>query len=396
MNSLFIIGITQALFFSLFLITKRENQAANRLLVLLLILISFSLFLNYSYLTGLIRKIPFLIGVDNTFPFLYGPILYLYARLLISKNRDFRISDLFHFTPFFLYFLYVFFSFYLRDNSYKLDFLYRIRNSEVPLDIIISNFLKIIQSVLYFVLTLKLIYNHQKSIIKEFSYTERISLNWLLVLTYSLTSVYILKLFGILLPLISNRFSSGEIETITDISVILFIYIIAFGSIKQSDIFLKWHSTKVKDDKLNGNLQDYLKRSFSNVSPEEANIPKYAGSPLSEQESKHLMQKLLQHMTEERVYLQSELTIKDVADNLNVNTKYLSQVINEQLGQNFFNFINEYRVSEVKKRLSDNKFKHFSILGIALECGFNSKSSFNNIFKKTTGQTPSQYISAHS
>ena len=69
----------------------------------------------------------------------------------------------------------------------------------------------------------------------------------------------------------------------------------------------------------------------------------------------------------------------------------LSQVINEQLGVNFFNFVNQYRVEEFKERLADPSNRNFSLLGIAFDSGFNSKSTFNRIFRNTTGLTPSRY-----
>lgn len=98
-------------------------------------------------------------------------------------------------------------------------------------------------------------------------------------------------------------------------------------------------------------------------------------------------------MRERKPYLESQLTIKDLADTLQVNPKHLSQVINEQLDQNFFNYINSYRVNEVKNRIADPDYRHLTVLGIALDCGFNSKSSFNSVFKKITGQTPTSYKS---
>jgi len=80
-----------------------------------------------------------------------------------------------------------------------------------------------------------------------------------------------------------------------------------------------------------------------------------------------------------------------MAQSLNLSTNHLSQIINEKLEMNFFDFINEYRVNEVKDRLSDPKYKHYTLLAIAFDSGFNSKSSFNSIFKQYTGLTPSEF-----
>ena len=97
-------------------------------------------------------------------------------------------------------------------------------------------------------------------------------------------------------------------------------------------------------------------------------------------------------MENEKPYLNNRLGLKDVAEYLNISVHHLSQVINEQLDKNFFDFVNDYRVTEVKNLLRDPKHKQFTLLAIAYDCGFNSKSSFNSVFKKITGLTPSSYV----
>jgi len=96
-------------------------------------------------------------------------------------------------------------------------------------------------------------------------------------------------------------------------------------------------------------------------------------------------------LEEERPYLQSRLTLQELASKLDLPAYQLSQLINREFGQNFFELINHYRVEEVKKKLADPAFQHLTYLGIALESGFNSKASFNRIFKKMTGKTPNEY-----
>jgi AraC-like DNA-binding protein len=99
-------------------------------------------------------------------------------------------------------------------------------------------------------------------------------------------------------------------------------------------------------------------------------------------------------MQDEKPYLNAELTIQDLSSALNISKHHLTQVLNHSIGKNFFNFINEYRIEAVKKKIEDKKFAHLTLLAIAYDCGFNSKSSFNNIFKQYTGLTPSEYKKA--
>ena len=96
-------------------------------------------------------------------------------------------------------------------------------------------------------------------------------------------------------------------------------------------------------------------------------------------------------MKEERLFLDQELDLKSLADKLNLSSGYLSQIINKYEQKNFFDFINGYRVEEVKSKIPDPAYQHLSLLGIAFESGFKSKSTFNLAFKKHTGMTPSGF-----
>ena len=100
---------------------------------------------------------------------------------------------------------------------------------------------------------------------------------------------------------------------------------------------------------------------------------------------------LIKLMQEEKLYIDVELTLQNLAERLGISPGYLSRIINEKENKNFFEFINAYRIQEVKEKLVDEEYGHYSILGIALESGFKSKSTFNTVFKKLTGQTPSAY-----
>lgn len=107
--------------------------------------------------------------------------------------------------------------------------------------------------------------------------------------------------------------------------------------------------------------------------------------------SERYLYKLNEYMKNNQPYFDSDLTMPGLAKILNIPPHHLSQVINNKIGKNFFDLMNEYRIEEVKRRLKSNENSNLTILGIALESGFNSKSSFNSIFRKYTGMTPSQY-----
>ncbi len=100
-------------------------------------------------------------------------------------------------------------------------------------------------------------------------------------------------------------------------------------------------------------------------------------------------------MIEEKLFLDFKLGLSDLATKLEITTNQLSALLNDVIGKSFYDYINEFRIEEVKKRLIDPQEKKNTILAIAWECGFNSKSAFNRVFKNNTGLTPSQFQKKH-
>lgn len=97
-------------------------------------------------------------------------------------------------------------------------------------------------------------------------------------------------------------------------------------------------------------------------------------------------------MEEERLYGNPTLTLNDVADRLGITSKQVSGIINQGFSQNFNDFVNSYRVAAVKERFALGDQDQYTILSIALACGFNSKTTFNRVFKRVTARTPVQYL----
>jgi len=121
-------------------------------------------------------------------------------------------------------------------------------------------------------------------------------------------------------------------------------------------------------------------------------IKKYQRSGLKNEDVADLVNKIRKYMVIKKPYLDRDLTIFDLSSQLHISRHALSEVINEHMGMNFYNLVNEYRVKEVKDRMKSEDYRQLTILAIAYDSGFNSKSSFNTIFKEKTGQTPSQYL----
>lgn len=119
---------------------------------------------------------------------------------------------------------------------------------------------------------------------------------------------------------------------------------------------------------------------------------KYSSSSLKGAEEVKLFFRVKTLMEKDKLYLDPNLSLKDVADHLHTNTKYLSQVVNHHAGCNFQHFINAFRVKEVKAKLTSEDLDNLTLFGIALQCGFKNKSTFYKVFREISGQTPKEFI----
>jgi AraC-like DNA-binding protein len=151
---------------------------------------------------------------------------------------------------------------------------------------------------------------------------------------------------------------------------VTFVFLIGFFGIRQAEIFTPGRLP------VDGNEKK----------------KKYPKSSLTEETSQNLHKSLIQLMTEGALYRKSDLSISDLSSKLGVHPNYLSQIINQQEKKNFYDFVNTYRVEEFKRMIATQKSQQYTLLALAYDCGFSSKSSFNRCFKKATGQTPSEYL----
>jgi len=119
---------------------------------------------------------------------------------------------------------------------------------------------------------------------------------------------------------------------------------------------------------------------------------KYQTSSLKGTKSLELFERLRRLMKAEKPYLDSNLNLSMLAEKLDTNTKYLSQVVNNHFGSNLQQFINEFRIDEAKRRLLDEKHQNLTYFGIGQLCGFRNKSTFYKVFKKATDLTPHEFV----
>lgn len=377
MNIILILGATQGLLLSALIFQKHRKLYANHFLSLLMFL--YSIMLVQMLLTdlGFDKKYPQFLYAFLGFSFLIGPLHYLYAKSLIRFSALMKKLDWLHFIPFLFVQIY-FLSFMFKTKKEALSVYDNQPLFDEALLFLIYNWLIILQAMIYLILTILLINRYSKNIKNVFSTIEKIKLTWLKIITFAVIFVLSLFLIENLLMLFSIRVSHHF--NLTSLIYATLIYVLGYIGLSKSEIFSAPNLAK-----------SMSQMQSQNALQKEQAPPRYEKSGLNPRKAKEYVNALLKLMETEKPYQNSELTLPQLAEKLAISPHNLSEVINTQLKQNFFDFINQYRVEEVKQAFSAPDKQHLKILAIAFDAGFNSKTSFNTIFKKEVGVTPSEF-----
>lgn len=364
---LLLFAATQGLFLGAVLLThRRGNRRANRVLAILIVLLSLRLVETVSYWTKYLLVFPHFWLATAAFPFLFGVLLYFYARFLSFENFRVRAKDWLHFVPFVIYLGWLV-SFYRLSAEIKLGFLRKfisVENPKVALVYFILYLVQISHMLFYAALTLRLLRHRSLSLNGAAVSIEKVSLGWLRNLTIGFCGFVLLTLLYVVWLQLGLPYSRG-VDAFVLIAMAAMIYAIGYKALRQPEIFSGPSALK--------------------------SAPKYEKSALTPARADLYLSKLVRAMQAEKLYANNGLKLQDLADRIDMSPHQLSQLINEKLGQNFFDFINTYRIEEAKKLLADPAKRQYTILSLALEVGFNNKASFNAAFKKHTGMTPSQF-----
>lgn len=355
----YIVGIFLSFFLAVLIFTKKNLTKTDVFLGIWLLIIGIQIFGYYTYITGLIYQYPILMLINLPYEFLHGPLLYLFVKSLTNPEKFEKRKWLLHFTIPVIIFFSTLPILTLSDKE-RIIF-YKTNGKSVESFLFDWSYLMMISGSIYIYITIVLLYKHKKRIQKQFSYIEKINLNWIWFLIFGMGVTWAIIIIG------------GSDKLIFSTSSILIIFIGYFG-IKQVGIFTN---------------QQFEPASINEFEVEKK---KYARSSLKEDTAKQVQEKLGILMEQEKMFTIPELTLTDLAIKLNIHPNYLSQVINDLEGLNFFNYINTLRVEEFKKLVSKPESKKYTFLSLAYECGFNSKTTFNRFFKKVTGLSPSEYV----
>ena len=384
------LGAIQGLLLSVFLFSIRLNKISNRLLGVLTLLWGLFLLAFALQEEGLYRKIPHLLKVFYQLLYLFFPLLYLQVKYLLANYSKFDWKDIIHFIPFFLSIIF-YLDFFLQSGEEKISLIRNKSEYYIILQIIGDEVIAI-QGVVYSILSLILIRKYRQKI-KQ--YESTLDKNIVKVLYIGIS----LNLFSWIIGIVGIHLEYFKVDAGIDLFavayfvLVIIIYIISYAAVKSPEIFkldinqirtslqtsLDQNSTIIFNDK-NSSLKDNIVVSSEIQSPD----------PLLAE----IDNRLVDYMQTEKPFLDPELSLPELARMLDIPRNQLSGVINQIHDRNFYEFVNQYRINEVKQLLKDPKNSNYKLISLAYDAGFNSKASFNRIFKQMTQMTPSQYMAS--
>ena len=379
MTTIIIIGFAQALFFMFLAMSKKQKGTADYILAALFLLIAYQLGANFVMLTEYKYRLPNIIGTSGPITFLYGPLLFFFIWFYISGKQKFRAVHMLHFLPFVADYVHGFFTFYFLPPDEKINILNEIMAGKPDTEMSVVLILRALSPFIYAVWSTLILRKHRKNIIHLYSFTSySLRLEWLWNLTLSMLIVSAITVFTTFMIVFSDVIDWVELRKFNLVVGVIWVFFLGYYSVRKTPFYRtfpvkgleKLNTVEIKDE-LSG---------------------KYEKTRLNEADTRALSKKLVGYMEKEKPYLNKNLTIGELAAALDVPVHHLSQVINSDIGLSFFNFINHYRIEEIKRRFADPEHGNLTLLGIAMTCGFNSKTSFNRTFKQFTGQTPSEYM----
>lgn len=430
---LYLLGVSLSIFLFLILISKKGKTLPDKILAVWLIFLGLNIFHYYLAITDLDLNYPFLLALGSPLPLIQSPLLFLYTAALTNQLPTNRYKIFFHFIPIIITYI-VFIPFYMLNNQQKTE-VYLQHGKGFEIQILINQILIYASGIVYVIWSLFLLRKHRKNILEQFSDIEKINLNWLRYLIIGMSSIWLFVFYG-------N-------DDLIYSSVVLFVAFIGYYGIKQVGIFTYNYSYNNEVDSLillkkenKINVSDVVvskpEHEYSSNNPlinsdekevtlltnqnqitveldisvnheipegeqnsdmiiENAQViietkKKYQKSGLSDLDALIIHKRLTDIISSEKIFKNPELTLVELAQLLNIHPNILSQVINSIENKNFYDYINDKRVEEFKTIVVLPKNQKYTLLSLALECGFNSKTTFNRNFKKSTGLSPSEYL----
>jgi AraC-like DNA-binding protein len=381
LDVLLLIGSAQGFFLAVFLLHRHRRLYATRFLAALLFVFSVVLLHLFIADRDWYSAAPRIMLLLSGLSLITGPLHYLYARHLISPARRLLLRDGLHALPYAVYLL-AMLPLFLLPADVIIPELFRDPWYGFPWRFIVLNWLLVVQAIAYLVATLLLLFRHERDVCDVFSCIDRVRLVWLRNITFIVLTGW--AAFLVENVLLVAGWHSPQWFGLSGILGTVCVYVMGYLGLTASGVF--------SDPEVDASIREIAAKHENHVSANTAqHSARYEKSGLSAERAEDIMHQLLDVMENERPHSDSDLTLPRLAERLDVSPHNLSEVLNTRTGMNFFDFINSYRVDQVKRDLVDPGKQQFKVLALAFDAGFSSKTTFNTIFKKFTGMTPSEW-----
>jgi AraC-like DNA-binding protein len=362
-----ILTIINLVLLSSMLFFRKNNSSPNKLLALIIFIPATSFAVNYLLYTGVLYHHSYLMLI--TIGFLWPPAVFWYVQLMLGRKVNLNYKIIPHL------FLQIIFScsliiFCLYDDAYRIHFLEGIFHQRYPYQLLVFNFLLLAQSFAYLSYSLIKINNYVKALKQSGEEMEMmvLKIKWLKEFVLLLITI---NIFVIILALFIPPETVAYM--VDPIMYSIFYILVLYEAFRNSAVFSA------------SQFQQYVEN-------ENEKKGKYSNSSLKPAIMDELYKTLLINLETNKPFLQSDISIKRLSDQVNIAPHFLSQIINQKFNKSFPDLINFYRVEEAKNKLKDLKESNYSIEGIGMQCGFGSPSAFYKAFRKNTELTPSQYL----
>lgn len=342
---------------------RRGNRRANKFMAVFLLALAIGMANGILSQLDLYNVWPALAILMGSIVLSYGPLFYLYIRAMTLKDRRWTPVDVLHGLPFLLgLFVYGAFMRWSAGGSAPSG----IVGFAVRTPWLVVTILSIVQTIAYVVSIIRLLRQHSKRIKESYSTIEQINLGWLRRRLVVYAVIWAVGLVLVAAVGFESR-AIGWVSQLVAFLIALNTFVTGYRAMLQSEIYYGPVET--------GPVRRYER---SSLKPENAALYKA---------------RVIERMEREKPYLDPEITLPKLAQTFEIPVAHLSQVINDLLGRNFYEFINHYRVEEAKRRLESPEAGQVKLITVALDSGFNSVATFNRVFKEMAGRTPSEYRS---
>ncbi len=364
-------GFLQALIVVAALLTGKKAQASHYFLSAYMAVLIFQLFFKVLNKMWLMETFVQGYVLSYFLPFLYGPLLWLFSKSYLQNNYKWKRIDILHFVPFMIY---LFFFWFTNPENHA--------NRPGAIDFILRAPVRLAGEICSLIVYHLAVFKLLNEVSKEKGKADLFSLKKSFLKKFSVASFFITFCIAVVLFFLFMNFPNYQDVRWSFVLLTIFVYWLSYQGFKSPELF---KVIQGNSDAKNSDYRIHLVAHRPRV--------KYSNSRLKEEEIQRILSGLTKAMDEDKLYLDPDLDIDKLTKILSCQKHHLSQVLNNNLQKSFNEYINEKRLAQVKLLLSNPQFNHLKIAGIAYDAGFNSLSSFNEIFKKSEGITPSRFKS---